>query len=237
MPKKSPPDADLGKKPTTFEDRVVVCFSLLALVGSAALYWLKMPSIMISIFLSAGITAVVYRFLGGIERTEIFLGTVKLTGTIAAMVALAVWIDGTKQLDPEFRFHLVSEDVIVGKWNWKAVFPGAGWDGDLEFKKTNGQLTFDGKEYLLEKGPSTAENHKLSLEMTNGKASFSSDRTKLYLESDVRDLEFNRKFHWKSVEPLVLIPAFSGLLTPERPDDPNLESKPYGILITKNSAR
>jgi hypothetical protein len=227
----------MPQKQLSGEDFVVVLFSLLGLLGSAALYSLRFPSIMISIFLSAGITAVVYRFLGGTQGATFVVGALKLGGTAAVLIGVAWWIDSTRELAPQQVFRLASQQAMVGKWNWKAVGPNTGWDGQLEFALSNGQLTFTGQEYILEAGPGGGVEHKPFLEMTGGKAELTSDGTSLMLDSDAREFQYGRTFHWKSEEPLVLIPAFAGKLWPKRSGDTNLESQPWGILITKDAAR
>lgn len=225
-------DETAGKQ-LSGEDYVVICFSLLGLVGSVFLYFLRMPSVMISVFLSAGIAALVYRFLGGIQGATFTVGALKLTGTIAALIGVAFWIDSTKQLTPQF--HLVSDDVMVGEWEWDSVGPSTAWDGHLNFVKVNGLLTFSGKEYSVEKVPG-GTRRTLLLEMTNGKAALSKG-TGLTLESDVKEYQYGRKFHWKSIAPFSLTPAFLGALRPEMPDDPNLESEPWGMLIYKKAEK
>ena len=215
------------------EDKAVICFSLLGLLGSVVFYLLKMPSIMISIFLSAGITALVYRFLGGIKEASFGIGALKIGGTIAALVGVAFWIDSTKQLNPEF--HLLSEDTMVGEWQWDVAGPNAGWTGHLDFVKVKDQLTFTGEEYVMEKGAEGARNTPL-LRLTNGKATLIKGSA-LQLESDVDDFQYGRKFHWRSVAPLAITPAFRGELRPQKSDDPNLESTPWGMLIYKRTDR
>jgi hypothetical protein len=228
------------------EDKVVICFSLLGLIGSVALYFLKVPSVMISIFLSAGITALVYRFLGGIQNATFAVGALKLGGTIAALIGIAFWVDDRLDSNREYldsqrneweahRFHLVSDDVMVGEWEWEVIGPSSSWDGHLDFVKAGSQLTFSGKEYNVEKVPEGTKR-TLILEMTNGKAALINGAS-LTLESEVQDRQYGRKFHWKSVAPFPLIPTFRGQLRPEKPDDPNLESSPWGMMIYKKAAK
>jgi hypothetical protein len=235
-----------------WEDVAVACFSLLGLVGSVVLYYLKFPSVMISVFLSAGITALVYRFLGGIKGATFAVGSLKLGGAIAVLIGVAYWIDSTKQLDPQCKFHMVCDydsfcgntSGMVGTWDWKAVFPKDGWDGHLTFSKSSdGKLTFTGQEYRLEADGKGGTTYRPVFEMTNGKAVLSDNGTTLTLESDVKESKealYGRTFHWKSEEPLILIPAFGGRLWPKSmpgtPPDPGLEAQPWGILITKDTS-
>jgi len=228
--KSDKPFIDLDK-PLSDEDKVVLGFSLLGLLGSVPLYMLHVPSIIISIFLSAGITALVYRFLGGLSEATFVMGAMRLGGAIAAVVGVAFWINSTHQLDPQQSFRLASDEAMVGEWDWQAVGPNTGWDGHLNFVKVSGKLTFTGTEYSLEKG-AYGTNYKPVFEMTNGKATLINNN-QLILESDVKDFIWNRTFHWKSVEPLILAQTFGGKLRPIKPDDPNLEANPWGIQITK----
>lgn len=219
------------------EDRVVIFFSLFGLMGSVVLYYLRFPSIMISVFLSAGITALAYRFLGGVQGATFAVGALKLGGATAVLIGVAFWINSTGELAPRQEFRVASKDAIVGTWDWKAVGPSRGWDGHLIFSQSGGQLTFTGKEYSLEAIPGGGVNTNLVFDMTNGKAVLSKDGTSLSLDSDVHEFQYGRTFHWKTEAPLILIPAFGGQLWPERPGDFGLESQPWGILITKDQPR
>jgi hypothetical protein len=232
-----PPSANSSEQPRkelSGEDKLVMLFSLLGLLGCVALYFLRVPSIIVSVFLSLAITSWVYKFLGGISSSTTFdIGSLKLGGSLAALVGVAFWINSTNQLDPQRRFHLVSEDALIGEWQWDVVGPSSSWDGQLTFVKANGKLTFSGKEYKWEK---TAQGDKrtLFLEMTNGTASLING-TELTLESDVMDYQYGRKFHWKEVEPFTIKPAFLGRLRPQKTDDPNLEANPWGMMIYKKA--
>jgi len=189
---------------------------------------------MVAVLLSAGITALVYRFLGGIGNATFTLGHfLKLGGTIAALVGIAYWADATNQLQPDF--HLVSNDIMIGTWEWDYAGPNSSWAGNLYFTRDHGKLTFKGSEYNVEKVIG-GEKRTLLYEMANGQATITNGNL-LALESDVTDHQYNRKFHWKSVGRFVLIPAFVGELQPEKsdPKDPNLESKPYGMVIYKKA--
>jgi hypothetical protein len=209
-----------------------------------------MPPVVVSIFLSAGITALVYRFLGGIQGATVSVGALKLGGTIAALVGIAFWVNGRLEsnrayLDSQrdagkkLGLHLVSDDPMIGEWQWEAIGPSSSWDGYLDFARADGQLTFSGKEYSVEKTPQGAKR-TLIFEMTNGKAALINGGG-LTLESNVQEQlnpqehVYGREFHWKSVAPLALVPAFRGQLRPEKPDDPNLESMPWGIMIYKKA--
>ena len=50
---------------------------------------------MIALFLSAGVTALLYRFLGGVQGATFTVGALKLGGAAAVMIGVAYWLDGT----------------------------------------------------------------------------------------------------------------------------------------------
>lgn len=214
--------------------RVAICLTLLFLFGGAILYWFQMPRIITALFLSAGVTLLVYHFLGGIPLdSEFHLGALRLGGSMAVLIGVAWWLSSNPDLDPQYRFHIVSPEAIVGSWDWKAVGADTGLDGSLTFEKNQ---SFSGQEFRWEAGPNGQVNHVPFLDLTNGKWSLSADRTTLSIESDVVDHVYNRRFHWRTEEPLVLVAAFGGQLWPYKQDDPNLNSQPWGVLITKNTS-
>jgi hypothetical protein len=223
----------MPKNQLSGEDKVVIFFSLLGLIGSVVLYYFKFPSLMVSIFLSSGITSLVYRFLGGIQGAKFVVGALTLGGSIAALIGLAYWMDSTKQLAPRQEFRVASNDIMVGSWDWKSVGPSTGWDGYLSFTQSGGQLSFTGEEFSLVAVPGKDPITKRILEMTNGKAVLSKDGTNLSLDSEVHEFQYDRRFRWKSEVPLVVIPAFVGQLRPYETDDLGLKYQPWGILITK----
>ena len=196
-------------------------------------YRMGLPRIVNALLLSAGITLLVYHFLGGIPLdSEFHLGALRVGGSMAVLLGVAWWLNTLPDLDPQFRFHVLSSDSIPGSWDWKAVDANTGIDGTLNFNK---DFSFSGTEFREVAGPGGQTNNVPFLELTNGKWSLSEDRTSLSLESDVKD-GYGRTFHWKTVEPLTIITAFGGQLWPHLDGDPNLNSKPWGILITRNTS-
>lgn len=204
------------------------------LLCSLFAYRMEMPRIVNAILLSAGVTLLVYHFLGGFPlNSEFKLGALRVGGSMAVLLGVASWLNTVPDLDPQSKFHVLSTDSIAGSWDWKAVDANTGIDGTLNFNK---DFSFSGTEYRWEAGPNGRTNHVLFFEMSNGKWSLSPDRASLSIESDVTDHVYDRTFHWKTTEPLTLIMAFGGQLWPHRDADPNLNSQPWGILITKNTS-
>jgi hypothetical protein len=206
---------------------------LFMLLGSLFLYRMEMPRIVTALFLSAGVTLLVYHFLGGIPiESEFHLGALRVGGSMAVLLGVAWWLNGLSNLDPQYRFHVLSPHSIVGTWNWKSVDTKGGMDGTLVF---NEDFSFTGQEYRWVPAANGQTNRVLFLDMTKGKWALSDDRTSLSLESDVKEYDYGRSFHWKTNEPLGLVAAFGGQLWPKLPGDA-IEAQPWGILITKNTS-
>lgn len=87
-----------------FEDIVITFAVAIGIIGGGIMSLLvKAPPIIVSIFLSMGISSLVYRFLGGIKQSSsITLKGIKLTGTVAVWIGCAFLINTelTKQLRP-----------------------------------------------------------------------------------------------------------------------------------------
>ena len=80
--------------PMSNEDKVIIFSMALGLLGGVALFFLSAPPIIISIFLAMGVSALVYRFLGGIKsETTLAVKTITISGTLAALVAVAIIIN------------------------------------------------------------------------------------------------------------------------------------------------
>jgi hypothetical protein len=76
------------------EDIVLTTAVVLGLVGGAILSTLNVPPITSAIFFGVGIAALVYRFLGGIsQKTSITIIGIKLTGSAAALIGIALIVN------------------------------------------------------------------------------------------------------------------------------------------------
>jgi hypothetical protein len=76
-------------------EKVILGIVLVGFVGAVALYWARMPPIIPSVFLAAGVASLVYAFLGGIEeQTGFGIGPLKMGGSIAALLGAAWFING-----------------------------------------------------------------------------------------------------------------------------------------------
>ncbi|RAP33490.1 hypothetical protein DID80_08030, partial [Candidatus Marinamargulisbacteria bacterium SCGC AAA071-K20] len=72
------------------ENKVILTAIVVGFFGSAVLHNMAMPPIVVAVFLSTGISSLVYRFLGGLQVNSFNLGAVKLSGSVAALIA-CVW--------------------------------------------------------------------------------------------------------------------------------------------------
>jgi len=76
------------------EDIVIVIMGVFGFLGGALLYSWHMPPIIVSVFISTGIAAMVFRFLGGLQGAGFNIGTLKLSGSIAALLGCIWFING-----------------------------------------------------------------------------------------------------------------------------------------------
>ncbi len=221
---------------------VVVFFALLGFVGSVVLYRTSSaPPIIISFFLATGVAALVFGFLGGIEGATLELRWLKLGGSIAALVGVALIVNRSLEAglqaeevrrqgeeirrqaeDARRQIHVSGDDSIVGEWRW--VYAAGGWEGHLDFSKQNNELVFIGHNSDM-----TKPGHPPIFDLTNGKARLI-DGNKLQLEADVVDHVHNDRFHWVSTAPLALTPAFRGEL---RIDEGRATADRWGMMIYK----
>lgn len=78
------------------EDIVLISVMVMGFLGSVCIYVfsLSVPPIVVAILLGAAISALVYRFLGGIPASTMFgVGALKLGGSLAALIGSAWFIN------------------------------------------------------------------------------------------------------------------------------------------------
>lgn len=115
-------------KSLQWDDIIVLFFALLGFVGSVVLYvTASAPPIIVSIFLASGVSSLVYRFLGGIQVAEFAWGTLRVTGTLAALVGIAVGVN--KYLEVQ-TLALLS---LEGRYEWQ--YAAEGWKGYINVEK------------------------------------------------------------------------------------------------------
>jgi hypothetical protein len=205
----------------TIDDFIVILFCLIGFFGTVVLYLYKFPPIIIAFFLATGVAAFVYRFLGGITGASLAVGALKLTGTLAALVGLALLINS--KLEKSMGFRPLEEADMVGEWRW--VYGRGGWTGTLNFVNDQGKLRFDGLEQ-------ECTNNKCEdlYALTNGTAHVSQGN--LDLEADVQDKKYNDNFHLKNAVPFQPIWGFRGNL--RRNGDTN-PGHVWGMMLYKSS--
>jgi hypothetical protein len=201
------------------DDIVVVVFASIGLGGGVVLaLYTNAPPIITSFLFSTGITALIYRFLGGIQGTSYAVGALKLGGTAACLVGIALLMN--PYLESQLKFRLVKDDVVSGTWHW--VYAKGGWDGQLVFVKgKDGDWTFTGKETKWSDGKSQP-----LFEVKNGSAKVIGENS-LQLKFDAEDHIYNRTIHLESSAPLKLLPSFRGELLEDNKTDP------WGMMIYK----
>ncbi|MBN1543356.1 hypothetical protein JW992_14545 [candidate division KSB1 bacterium] len=104
------PESDPHRKipfSLTLQDGVILGLLLLGFIGTLILYLLDVavPPILAAILLASAISALVYRFLGGIAPSTSFaFGLFKISGTLAALIGCAYFIN--QALEKQTRYSL-----------------------------------------------------------------------------------------------------------------------------------
>lgn len=119
-------------KPISSFEKTIICIILsIGLLGGVALIFLKMPPIIPSIFIAMAISTLVFYFLGGIENSNFDMGPVKLSGSIAALIGSAFFInwqlsgqqtnpDGALFLNPQL-YAINNDGHKLGKLNVRTI--------------------------------------------------------------------------------------------------------------------
>ncbi len=132
--------SDLVKKALATEDIVIIAVIALGFLGSALFFMfnLTIPPIVVAILLGAAVSALVYRFLGGIgSNTTFAIGALKLSGTMAALIGCAYFINGELEtqtrhdMDRLFRPH-VDRWYAVDKNNGNPITISVMGAGEIE---------------------------------------------------------------------------------------------------------
>lgn len=136
-----------SKRELRWDDIIIVIFALLGFVGSVVLYrTASAPTPIISFFLATGVASLVYRFLGGLDRAEFVWGTLRVGGTMAALVGIAVYVNGEMKAQQHADYlKFVELGSLDGLYDWQ--YAGDGWKGYIRVEK-DGSATVDMQKYM-----------------------------------------------------------------------------------------
>jgi hypothetical protein len=111
----TPDEAPAAVRRAYIDEIIVALFALLGIGGAAYLpLHYTIPPITTSFLLATGLAALTYRFLGGIQGASFAMGSLKLGGTLGAMVGIAVLINQAlvkEQPTPHEAYHLKGQVV------------------------------------------------------------------------------------------------------------------------------
>jgi hypothetical protein len=129
-----------------FDDLVILFFAVSGMFGGLAVHLrTKAKPIVVAIFLATGIAALVFRFLGGIEDSTLTIKSLKLGGTMAALIgsALAINVRLEAQGKPVPGLDQMKPSDFIGRWKWQ--WAEGGWLGYIDFASSSDDtLTFVG---------------------------------------------------------------------------------------------
>jgi len=100
---------------------------LLGLLGGVVLHVTVKSPVITSLFLATGVASLVYRFLGGTEGATFVWGAIKMGGSLAALVGVAVVLIHYLEIE-----SIVSAPV-QGTYEWQ--WAGQGWIGYVDVAK------------------------------------------------------------------------------------------------------
>lgn len=99
-------------RPWSKDDSTVLLFALIGFTGGAVLpLFFPIPPITTSFLLATGVAALTYRFLGGIQGSSITIGVLKLGGTLAALVGIAMLINHTMIAEESQAYEIKGQVV------------------------------------------------------------------------------------------------------------------------------
>ena len=133
------------------DDVVIVIAIVITLLLSpllAALWFIDNPILIpppiISIFLGIAVSALLYRFLGGVHNASFTVGALKVTGTAAILIGVAYW--SNSQLEkympehvPEYPAFDFENDVSPDSSAWYAVDLDTGKPVSINFRQHDQQ--------------------------------------------------------------------------------------------------
>jgi hypothetical protein len=101
-PETSSATGSTASRSWSLDDLIVLLFALFGLAGGVLFpRYLHTPPITTSFLLATGLAALTYRFLGGIQSASFAVGGLKLGGSLAALVGIALLIN--HELVPELQ--------------------------------------------------------------------------------------------------------------------------------------
>lgn len=146
------------------EDKFIIAVFLLGFVGSVVIYFFGLPSVLVAFFLATGISALVYRFLGGIKVSRLDIGWLRLGGSIAALVGVGLLINNI--LVEQVQFN-PSVD------NWVAVDKRTGLPIEVRVEGRRGSIPKPSADVF--------ENVQLDIEQGEGGFTVHSKGTEAFL--------------------------------------------------------
>jgi hypothetical protein len=101
------------------DEIVVAAFAIFGVAGAVFLpLRFTIPPITTSFLLATGLAALTYRYLGGIKGASFKVGTLKLTGSLAALIGIAMLVNHTLVFEaPRFQVWQVSGQVMDDSGN------------------------------------------------------------------------------------------------------------------------
>ena len=167
-----------------FENKVILVAILTGFIGSIIIYFMKLPPVVVAIFLATGVAALVYRFLGGAAGASMAMGTLKLSGSIAVLLGSAWFINGEliKQskdgIDrPDRKLARIS--FVPHRSNWIAVDKRNGEPVEVKIAET--------EEVIEKPDKNIFKNVPLRLQLQNNRYVVTPEEDSLFILGQIND--------------------------------------------------
>jgi len=202
--------------------------------GTALALTAKSPPAVSALLFAIGACTLVYRFLGGIPAdTKVFLKTIQLSGTLAALVGVYLLLNGSletqRHVDDAFR----AEEL---EGTWEQTYPEGGWRGSYTLQRDPalpaGQFRVTG---TLRKSDGTSSMDLLQV-LDDSTAEATKDGMVLKLKLKVKNGmgSWNDKvIRWETLAPMRRKRATTGVLKVRLEDAKDQEGVQWGLAMIK----
>lgn len=212
------------KKRFSVEDVIVTSAVFLGFGAGIVLAVLKQPPALVAVVLAAGVSALVHRFLGGLQGGEILFGAIKLVGAVGALMGV-FFILNHYLVEQQQKAY---ETTLAGPWRWTVTDKEQAWVGNFTFGTPSGHS----EVYPVTGRVKEARTGKVLFEVLKGTAERKGGDLKLSWQ--VKDYVHDRTVTWETTTPLAEGIVFDGTFNPRYQGQ--LDPESWGIYLSRPAA-
>jgi len=236
-----PPESDSPKRGDgrfTLDDLVITSFAFLSFTGGVLLLVFRHPpppAAVTALLLASGLSALVYRFLGGLGPGELKIGALKLAGTMATLMTVFLLLYKFLPPDPP--------EWADPSGEWRFQWSEGGWAGTVTFESTRQKGKYKVKSGKVDRVSLTCSKDDVwaatnscgkSLFVIKGGDMTLDDQRRMSFAMTVRDNVLQRDVTWTTVGGNALVPGtcFGGKFVPVNSQGVP-DSAGWGIFLEK----